>query len=326
MQGKDLPKRSAGNEVYVGIDVCKDWLDVHIHPTDSSLRVANTRDGIRRLTRELAGFSIRLVVMEATAKYHRLVHRMLSAIGFSVSVVNPLRARLFAEASGQLAKTDRLDARLLAILGESLKPEVTQPPSQLLETLQELVRARQAATAESAALQNRLSAAQVSFLRAELNRRLRSLKTHIKRLEAEIFRLIESDAVLKRRYEVLLSIPGIGRISAMTLVVELNELGVCSGKAVALIAGVAPIACDTGQKFGQRRIRGGRASARRTLYMAALTAAHHNPDLAAFHQRLIAKGKAQKVALTAVMRKLIVLANTLISQDREWQPKPPTPA
>jgi transposase len=325
MQGKVLPERSA-EEVYVGIDVCKGWLDVHLHPIGRDLRVANTRDGIRRLVRALMGLPVALAVMEATGKYHRQAHRMLSAAGIAAAIVNPLRARLFAEASGQLAKTDRLDARLLAVLGQSLKPDVTPPPAPTLEALQELLRARQAATAEAVALQNRLAATQSAFLRAELKRRLNSLRRHIERLEAESFRLLESDAVLQRRYAVVLSIPGIGPITAITLVVELSELGACSGKAAALMAGLAPIACDTGQKSGQRRIRGGRAPVRCALYMAALAAARHNPDLAAFHTRLIAKGKAAKVVLTAVMRKLVMLANTLITQDRMWSPKPPVKA
>ena len=325
MQGKVLPERSAG-EVYVGIDVCKGWLDVHLHPIGRSLRLRNDREAIRRLSRELSGRPVALVVMEATGKYHRLAHRMLSAAGFAVAVVNPLRARLFAEATGRLAKTDRLDARLLAVLGESLRPAATPPQSPGIGALGELVRARQAASDERVALVNRLAAAQSAFLRAELRRRLDAMATHVRRIEAEIRRLIDREAALGRRFEVLLSIPGIGPVVAVTLLAELAELGACSGKAAALLAGLAPIACDTGQKTGQRRIRGGRAGVRRTLYMAALAAARHNPDLAAFHKRLVDKGKPAKVALTAVMRKLIVLANTLLAEDRTWQPRPPQPA
>ena len=188
--------------------------------------------------------------MEATGKYHRMAHRMLSAAGLAVAVVNPLRARLFAEATGRLAKTDRLDA--------------------------------------------------------------------------EILRRIAGEPALARRYEVLCSIPGIGMVAAITLLVELAELGACSGKAAAMLAGLAPIACDTGQKTGQRRIRGGRAGVRRALYMAALAAARHNPQFAAVYKRLKANGKPPKVALTAVMRKLLVLANTLLTENRRWQTPPQT--
>ncbi len=323
MQGKVLPERSAGEEVYVGIDVCKGWLDIHLHPIGRTLRLANSRDGIRRFPRDLSGRPVALVVMEATGKYHRMAHRMLSAAGLAVAVVNPLRARLFAEATGRLAKTDRLDAELLAVLGESLRPGATPPQSHDLETLNELVRARRAASGERTAIVNRLAATQSAFLRAELKRRLKAMETHVRRLEAEILRRIAGEPALARRYEVLCSIPGIGMVAAITLLVELAELGACSGKAAAMLAGLAPIACDTGQKTGQRRIRGGRAGVRRALYMAALAAARHNPQFAAVYKRLKANGKPPKVALTAVMRKLLVLANTLLTENRRWQPTPP---
>lgn len=323
MQGKVLPERSAEDEVYAGIDVCKDWLDVYLHPVGRSLRVSNNPDGLRRLMRELTAYRIGLAVMEATAKYHRLAHAMLSAAGVAAAVINPLRARLFAEAAGQLAKTDRLDARLLALLGESLKPAPTPPASPALEALQELTRARQAAVVEAAALQNRLGAAVTAFLKAELKRLLKRVEAHVGRLEAEIERLVEDDPVLKRRFAVLSSIPGIGPVAAVTLLAELSELGACSGKAASLMAGLAPLACDSGDRSGQRRIRGGRHKLRRALYMAALAAARHNPDLAPFYKRLRAAGKKPKVALTAVMRKLVVLANTLLTEDRLWMPKAP---
>lgn len=216
--------------------------------------------------------------MEATGKFHRLAHRMLCAAGLAVAVADPLRARLFAEMTGQLAKTDRLDARLLAVFGETLRPQATPPTSQVMEALQELLRARQAASAEGVALQNRLGAAATSFLQAELKRRLKSVKTHIARLDAEIARLLDGDPMLKRRHTVLMSIPGIGPIAAITLVVELSELGACSGKAASLMAGLAPLACDSGARNGQRRIRAGRPQVRRALYMAALSAARYNPD------------------------------------------------
>jgi len=323
MQGKITPERSAEEPVYVGIDVCKAWLDVYLHPLGRRLRLANGRDGLTRLKRALAGRRVVLIVMEATGKYHRQAHRSLHAAGFAVAVMNPLRARLFAEATGALAKTDRLDAHLLAILAESMAPQATPPAPEYLEELQELVRARQAATAEATALANRRQASQTAFLRAELKRRINSLKTHIARLETEIKRRIASDPALMRRCAILLSIPGVGPVTAATLGVAMAELGALTGKAAALLAGLAPIACDSGERNGGRRIRGGRAHVRTALYMAAVSAARCNPDLAAFHKRLRAAGKKPKLALTAVMRKLVVLANTLVKEDRFWQPSPP---
>jgi transposase len=314
MQGKVSPERSA-SEVYVGIDVCKAWLDIYVHPAGVKLRVANARDGVLRLKKQLAPYAVAGVVMEATGKLHRYAQRTLTAAGYAVAVVNPLRSRLFAEAIGTLAKTDAIDARLLAVLGESLRPAATPPAPVWLEELQELVRARQAA-----ALANRRGCSQTAFLKTELARRLKSFATHMARLDAEIARRIASEATLERRYAILLSVPGIGPVAAVTLLVGLAELGACSGKQAAMLAGLAPIACDSGDTSGDRHIKGGRAYVRTAIYMAALTAARFNPDLKRFYRRLRAKGKTAKVALTAVMRKLVVLANALLRQDRFWQP------
>jgi transposase len=323
MQGKKLPEPSAESKVYLGIDVCKAWLDVYLHPLGRRLHVANSREGLKQLRRELAGCGIVLAVIEATGKYHRLAHRTLHAWGLAVAVVNPLRSRLFAEASGTLAKTDHIDARMLAVFGESLEPAAAPPLPELVEELQELVRARQAATAEATALTNRLGASQAGFLKRELARPLKALKAHIARLDDEIERRLAEDGALARRYQILMSIPGIGPVAATSLAVGLTELGLASNKSIATLVGVAPVACDSGDKTGQRHIKGGRAHLRTPLYMAALAAARCNPELKAFYRRLRDNGKAAKVALTAVMRKLVVLANTLVREDRLWQPTRP---
>lgn len=322
MQGKVSPERSA-DAVYVGIDVCKAWLDVYVHPLGRRLRVANDRDGLRRLKRELSGVGVALAIMEATGKYHRYAHRTLHAWGLAVAVVNPLRSRLFAEAVGALAKTDRIDARLLAIFGESLRLQAMPPAPELLEELQELVFARQAASAQATALANRAGASQTAFVKRELKRLLESLEAHIARLAAEIGRRIASDPQMARRHAILLSIPGVGPVAAATLLCGLAELGACSGKAAALLCGLAPLACESGQRKDERHIRGGRAAVRTALYMAALAAARFNPDLKSFYKRLRAGGKKAKVAITAVMRKLVVLANALIREDRFWLPEAP---
>lgn len=321
MQGKVSLERSAPT-IYVGIDVCKAWLDVYLHPIGQRLRVANTREELKRLKCRLAQHQVALIVMEATGKYHREAHRTLHASGFVVSVVNPLRARLFAQATGVLAKTDRLDARILAVLAESIAPKASPPAPENLEELQELVRARQAAVADVTALSNQRGESRSAVLKSELVRRIRATESSIVRLEGEIERRIQADPVLARRYRILLSIKGIGPVAAASLLVGLSELGSCSGKQAALLAGLAPLACDSGDKRGERHIRGGRADVRASIYMAAIAAARSNPDLKAFYRRLRAKGKLFKVAVTAVMRKLVVLANTLIREDRLWQPNP----
>jgi transposase len=320
MQGQKSPERSAQTGVYVGIDVCKDALDVFLHPIGQNLRIANTPDGLRALKRRLAPFSVTLVVMEATAKFHRQAHRSLHAAGFAVAVVNPLRARLFAEAAGQLAKTDRIDARMLALMGDALDPRALAPVPEDLEALQELVRARAHAIADQTALSNQRGASQTAFLKAELARRLTALAKHVARLDLEIRRRLDADCALKRRYDILISIPGVGPVAAVALIVGLPELGQCSSKAAALLAGLAPIARESGTKAGERHIAGGRAFVRTSLYMAAVAAARFNPQLCEDYTRLRAAGKSAKLALTAIMRKLVVLANVLITENRAWQP------
>jgi transposase len=322
MQGKVMPEQNAST-VYVGIDVCKTRLDVYLHPVGRKLQVSNCPQGLKQLRRELRAFTVVRIVMEATGKFHRVAHRTLTANGFEVAIVNPLRSRRFAQALGELAKTDSIDARLLAILGETLAPKSVPPRSQALEELQELVHARNAATAEAAALSNRCGTAHTTFLRTELRRRQKITANHIARIEAEIRRRIETNEALARKYEILRSIPGIGLVAAITLLVDLTELGHCSAKAASLLAGVAPLADDSGQRVGERYIQGGRFHVRTALYMAAVTASRINPHLAAFYKRLRAAGKKPKVALTAVMRKLVVLANTLITQNRSWLPTAP---
>jgi len=332
MQGK-IPSVRAETAVYVGIDVCKAWLDVYLHPTGRGLRFSNDKEGLKLLCKELAGAGVGLVAMEATGKLHRLAHRMLSRAGYPVAVVNPLRSRKFAEALGQLAKTDRIDAQLLAIYGACLSPGATPVPAKILAELQELVMARQAAGAnvyrerqalphaDETALKNRHAAAESKVLKRLLQRQIEACARAIEGLEAAIKPLLESDPALQRRYGILCSIKGVGPAVAAMLAACLSELGLLSAPKIAALAGVAPFDDDSGDRRGQRRIMGGRAHVRRALYMAALSAARCNPDLKAFYERLRANGKAAKLALTAVMRKLVALANTLIREDRHWTPE-----
>lgn len=325
MQGK-LTSTDSAPAVYAGIDVSKDWLDVYVHPVGRHWRLSNDLAGLRRLRRHLEGLVVERLVLEATGKFHRTAHRTLSGWGFAVAVVNPLRARLFAQACGVLDKTDRVDARLLAVMGQSLVPAPTAPAPPQLEQLQELVNARSAASAEAVAVGNRLKATQQGWLKTELRRVLKNLDTHVERLTAQIERTIMADPVLAARARILCSIPGIGAVVAAALLAGLSELGNCSGKQASRLAGLAPIADDSGSRQGQRHIRSGRMAPRNALYMAALTAARYEPHLKAFYERLIERGKAKKLALTAVMRKLVVLANTLLASNRPYAKIPPAKA
>jgi len=194
------------------------------------------------------------------------------------------------------------------------------PPPAALENLQEIARGREAFVAQRTALLNQLGAAKATCLKQAIRRQLKTVESAIDRLETEIECIIQAEPSLARRFAILTSIPGLGTIAAVTLLANFPELGSCTGKQAAMIAGLAPIACDSGETKGERRIKGGRAGLRTGLYMAALSAARFNADLKRFYARLVANGKRPKVALTAVMRKLIALANTLIREDRLWQP------
>lgn len=321
MQGKaETPPVTA---IHVGIDVSKSHLDACFHPLGAHMRVSNDTDGHRRLAERLAGFDVQLVLMEPTSIYHRGIHRRLHGEGLPVALINPLRARLFAKAEGTLAKTDAIDAATLARMAESLKPAPVPPPSKQQEALQELVSARRAAVAERIALGNRREAAGDAFLKRELAARLRSLARHIERLETRIKALVQADPLIARRDRILRSIPGIGPVTAQTLHAQLHELGNITARQVAALAGLAPFARDSGTIHGKRRILGGRSDLRAALYMAALVASRRNPDMQRFYKTLVARGKAAKIALTAVARKLVILANTLVSQNREWTPSQP---
>jgi len=233
---------------------------------------------------------------------------------------------MFAKAQGIFAKTDRLDARVLAMFAAMMAPSCRAPSPQALEALQELVTARDSAVAEQTSLKNQLGTAEGRFIRRQLARRVDQLVKHIEAIENECMKQIKADENLVRRFDILTSIPSFGDVVAMTLVASMGELGSLTNKQIGALAGLAPVADDSGQRKGVRVIWGGRAIVRRILYLAALSAAQHNRDMKAFHSRLLANGKAPKAALIAVARKLVLLANTLIAQNRTWQPIAPKQA
>ena len=322
MQGKEVSEQETRN-CTAGIDVSKSWLDAHVLPASQSLRVANTNGGIRQLKRWLLRFKVELVVVEATGKWHRDVARSLRASAIAIAVTDPYRVRMFAKASGILAKTDRLDAKVLAMFAAMMSPELRDPAPETLEAMQELVTARASAVDEQVALKNQKAAAKELFLKRQLERRINQLYAHVEAIEKECLKRIRADEALARRFVILTSIPGFGVVVAITLIACLPELGSLSSKQAAALAGLAPVADDSGQRQGVRVIWGGRAAVRRVLYLGALSAKTCNKTMKPFYQRLIAEGKKTKCALIAVARKLLVLANLLITQDRLWQPTAP---
>jgi len=319
MQGKEASEQETIKST-VGIDASKCWLDVHISPAEERLRVTNDDAGIRQLKHRLARLDIALVVVEATGKWHRQVHRSLVA-SVPIAVVDPYRVRMFAKAHGVLAKTDRLDARVLALFAATMAPSIRAPAPQAMAELAELVVARASAVDAQTALKNQLCTAESKFLKHQLNHRIHRAAQDIAELESELLRRINADGGLARRYAILTSIPGVAFVTAVTLLACLAELGRLNAKQVGMLAGLAPIADQSGQRDSIRVIWGGRSAVRRILYLAALSAARFNPSLKAFYQRLRVSGKPAKIALIAVARKLAVLANTLVHQDRTWEPR-----
>jgi transposase len=326
MQGKEASEQAAKAKSSVGIDVSKDRLDVCVWPTGERLSFANTTADIRRLKRWLRRFDLALVVVEATGKWHRQLWRSLHASAIPVAMIDPFKARMFARAAGVLAKTDRLDAAVLARFGAVMTPAIRPPPQRAIEELAELVAALDAAVAEQTALRNQLSAAAVAFLRRQLTSRGKRLAADIAALESEIAARIAADEGLARRYAILTSIPSIGPAVAATLIARLAELGSLTDKQIAMLAGLAPIADQSGSHDGKRVIFGGRGEVRRMLYLAAVSALRWNPPMAALYRRLREAGKPAKVAIVAVARKLVLLANTLIANNRTWKPIPPKTA
>lgn len=322
MQGKEASEQETP-KCNAGIDVSKNWLDVHVLPASESYRVANTREGIGQLKRWLLKRKVALVAVEATGKWHRELCRSLSASQIAVAITDPYRVRMFAKAHGIFAKTDRIDAKVLALFAAMMAPPCRAPAPQALEALQELVTARDSAVAEETSLRNQLGASTESFLKRQLARRILQVAAHVAALERVCLKQIKADEGLARRFAILTSIPSFGDVVAMTLIACLGELGSLTNKQIGALAGLAPVADDSGERQGVRVIWGGRAAVRRILYLAALSAARCNSDMKAFHRRLIANGKSPKAALIAVARKLVLLANTLVAQNRSWLPIAP---
>jgi transposase len=303
----------------VGVDISKDTLDVAIHPEGNGFRVANTPEGHRALIKRLAGFEIARIVFEVTGAYHRLLQKALVEAGLPWVKVNPRQARRFAQAAGKLAKTDRCDALMLARMGAALELEPNLPVSPTVETMKEFVNARHALVKDRVAALNRQAIAVSTLIKRQLAQRLRQIEAIDKRLKT----LRKADADVSERFDILTSIPSFGEGTANVLMVETSELGRLDHQQAASLVGLAPVANDSGQTCGKRSIRGGRPRARQALYMAALSAIRFNPQLKTKYQALIKAGKPAKVALVAVMTKLLILANALIRDNRKWAPTAP---
>lgn len=306
------------SEVYVGIDVSKRWLEVCVYGESDTGKVGNDEEGHLRLVEQMKALQSARIVFEATGGYESRAAQALREAGCAVAVVNPTRVRRFAEGLGILAKTDKLDAQVIAQYAAVVKPAVNgaQTPSE--ERLAACVERRRQLLVELVAEKNRLSTCPAS-VRDDIGEHIAWLEEHIDRLEAEIHACISQNPDWQARAEIIDSVPGVGTVTASTLVAELPELGQCNRQQIAALVGVAPFNKDSGPKKGKRRIFGGRSGIRRTLFMATFSATKYNPVIRAFYQSLLKRGKEKMVALTACMRKLLVIINALVRKGEVWR-------
>jgi transposase len=307
-------------QVTIGVDISKDMLDAHRLNDGVTRQFFNDAKSHKALI-AWAGGSVERVVFEPTGSYHRAFERALARAGLPMVKVNPRHARRFAEAIGQLAKTDRLDAALLAKMGAFLQLKSRPAPEEAIIDLRELHVAREALIKDQTAAKNRAKRLTIPLLRRQNADRLKHIKRQIGAIQAEIIARIKGDPALAEKLEILTSIPGIGDLTACALIIEMPELGAMDAGQAASLAGLAPVTRQSGTWRGNSFIQGGRASVRQALFMPALVTIRYNPDLKAKYDQFIAAGKPPKLAVTAIMRKIIVLANALLKAGRPWMPK-----
>jgi len=307
------------DKMFVGIDVSKDRLDVHIQPSGEEFAVARDDEGLKTLTERLQAERPALVVLEATGGLQVKAAGALAAVGLPVAVVNPRQVRDFARATGQLAKTDRLDARTIAFFASAVQPEPRPLPDKAAELLRALIARRRELVEFRVAERNRLRQSVIAWLRRDIERSIAMVTKWIEAIDAEIETHVKGSPIWHVQEDLLRSVPGVGKMVSRTLLAELPELGKLNRRKIAALVGVAPFARDSGLFRGRRMITGGRPTVRAILYMAAVTASRCNPVIAAMYQRLRASGKPAKVALTACMRKLLVILNAIARDQRPWQ-------
>jgi transposase len=306
------------SKYYVGIDVSKNSLDVYIHPLGKSLKVSNDPKGIKELKKSLPK-QVTLIVMEATGGYEQLVARTLSEVGLPIAVVNPRQVRDFAKAMGQLAKTDKIDGRIIALFAEKIQPPAKAPVNAKQQELADQ-RARRRQIVDMLVMEkNRLYKAP-PVVKKGIEKSIKFLEKELKLLEAILQQKISEDPVWSKKDKLLRSISGVGSTVSLTVLSTLPELGKLDHRKISALVGVAPFNRDSGVYVGGRSVFGGRGSVRSALYMAALVASRTNPKIKAFYERLCASGKAKKVALTACMHKLLIIMNAMIKSETAWQP------
>ena len=313
-----------GNSVSVGIDVSKKFLDVDCFPQRQPWRVPNTPEGHQQLIEKLRLINPRKIVFEGTGGYEFEMFLALTVAGLPAVRVNPRQARDFARALGKLAKTDAIDAAVLAQFAHVVDLAPQMPPNSEVARLQEYVSRRRHLKTDFVAESNRLETSREETVRTSIAQHLQFLKEQLQDIERAIHQLIESTPEWKEREALLESVTGVGDKTSFTLLAELPELGTLSRQKIAALVGLAPFHNDSGQSRGTRSIRGGRSTVRHALYMATLVATQHNPTMKAHYDKLLAAGKKKKVALIACMRKFLTILNAMIRNKQSWKILPAT--
>jgi transposase len=305
-------------EIFVGIDVSKVWLDVAVHEREEDFRAGNEDAGIANLVQRMKELKPTLIVIEPTGGFEKLVVAELTHAGLPVVVVNAKRVRDFARATGRLAKTDKLDAKVLAHFAAAIRPALRSLHSEEEEQLTALLTRRRQVVDMLTVEKNRLVTVRAK-MRTDIEDHIQWLTNSLKDLDKEIEDFVEDTPVWKEKDALLQSVPGVGPVTSATMLGMLPELGKLNRQQIAALVGVAPVNKDSGKKQGKRRVYGGRADVRSVLYMAALSAKKFNPVIREFYERLIKQGKEKKVALTACMRKLLVILNAMMRTDQHWR-------
>jgi transposase len=304
---------------FIGIDVSKSAVDVIAHVEGTRLAAENSEQGLKQLSEQLLALAPELVVMEASGGYERLCAAMLAQAGLPVAVVNPRQVRAFAVATGVLAKTDAVDARVLAHFAAAVRPAVRVLPDAQRLALDEIMGRRRQLVGMCVMEKNRLAQARSPGVRRDIKSLIAVLEKRIKGCDGELQRQIQASPVWRAQEDLLRSFNGIGPVNARVLLIELPELGTLNRKQIAALVGLAPIARDSGQHRGRRSIGGGRAQVRTSLYMAAVTAIRTNALIRGLYHRLRAAGKRPKVALVACMRKILTILNAMMRTHTRWQ-------
>ena len=305
--------------VFVGIDVAKDHLDVHLRPSGEAFRLARDADALEELAARLVGLAPELIVLEATGGFEVAVAAALAGVGLRLAVVNPRQIRAFARAVGRLAKTDRLDADVIALFAERVRPQARAIPDAQMRALADLVARRRQIIDMITAESNRQRQTHDLRLQSSLERHLAWLQHELGEIDRDLDGAVRGTPAWRETEDLLASVPGIGPITARTLIAELPELGLLDRRRIAALVGVAPINRDSGAMRGRRMIMGGRTTVRNALFMATVSAARWNPAIRVFYQRLIQAGRPAKIARIACMRKLLTILNAILRDRRPWK-------